>query len=195
MESESQVRTDHRPGGVIAPGERLELIDGLLLVREPQTSAHFSAVRLATLALGRAFGPGWEVRAQGPIALDDDSEPADVAVVRGAPRDYVDAHPLHRARGGARQPGLGPQLPSSSLYARRLHQYWIVNLVDRALEDHGIRHPPGGAVRMGLPHTRGAGGGGLGDAARRSGDFYCRPGSLALVSEWEAPCATLPADL
>ena len=31
------------------PGERVELIDGLLLVAEPQSSAHFSAVRLAEL--------------------------------------------------------------------------------------------------------------------------------------------------
>ena len=128
--------------GVFA-GERLELIDGLLLVREPQTSAHFSAVRLATLALGRAFGPGWEVRAQGPIALDDDSEPEpDVAVVRGAPRDYVDAHPavpvlvLEVARASL----AFDRGPKSSLYARaRCHEYWIVNLVDRALE---VRRDP-----------------------------------------------------
>ncbi len=70
--------------GVFTPGERVELIDGLLLVAEPQSSLHFTAVRLAELALARAFGEGWDVRAQGPIALDDSSEPEpDVAVVLG----------------------------------------------------------------------------------------------------------------
>ena len=48
--------------GVFMPGERVELIDGLLLVAEPQSSSHYSAVRLAQLALTRAFGDGWDVR-------------------------------------------------------------------------------------------------------------------------------------
>src|SRR5262249_56635376 len=80
--------------GVFGPGDRIELIDGLLLVAEPQSSAHVAAIRLTELALARAFGEGWDVRGQAPIALDDTSEPEpDVAVVRGGPRDYVHAHP------------------------------------------------------------------------------------------------------
>ncbi len=124
--------------GVFVPGERVELIDGVLLVAEPQSSSHFAAVRLAELALARAFGAGWDVRGQGPIALDDTSEPEpDVAVVRGGPRDYVDAHPA--------EPVLVLEValtslafdrgPKSSLYARAGRpEYWIVNLVDRLLE-------------------------------------------------------------
>ena len=80
--------------GVFTPDDRIELIDGLMLVSEPQSSSHFTAVRLVALALARAFGKGWDVRTEGPIALDDDSEPEpDVAVVRGGPRDYAEAHP------------------------------------------------------------------------------------------------------
>jgi Uma2 family endonuclease len=124
--------------GALAPGERLELIDGLLLVAEPQTPYHFTAVRLVALALARAFGEGWDVRAEGPIALDDDSEPEpDVAVVRGGPRDYVDTHPT--------DPVLVVEISlcslafdrerKSSLYARaRRPEYWIVNLVEHVLE-------------------------------------------------------------
>lgn len=60
-----------------------------------------------------AFGSGWDVRGQLPVALDDDSEPEpDVSVVPGSFRDYRQAHP---ARAG------GPD-------------YWIVNLVDHVLE-------------------------------------------------------------
>ena len=129
--------------GVFMPGERVELIDGLLLVAEPQSSSHYSAVRLAQLALARAFGDGWDVRAQGPIALDDASEPEpDVAVVRGGPRDYVDAHPA--------DPVLILEVALSSLVFDREHksslyaragrpEYWIVNLADRVLE---IRRDP-----------------------------------------------------
>src|SRR5207245_10665942 len=80
--------------GVFEPGDRLELIDGLLVVAEPQSSPHYTAIRLVERALARAFGQGWDVRTQAPIALDDASEPEpDVAVDRGELRDYVEAHP------------------------------------------------------------------------------------------------------
>ena len=39
-------------------------------------------------------GPEWYVRTEGPIGLDDDSEPEpDVAVVPGDPDDYSRTHP------------------------------------------------------------------------------------------------------
>jgi Uma2 family endonuclease len=124
--------------GFFGSGERVELIDGLLMVSEPQSASHFTAIRLVALALTRAFGDGWEVRAQGPIALDDTSEPEpDVAVVRGGPRDYAAAHPA--------EPVLVVEVSltrfafdrkyKSSLYARAGRpEYWIVNLIDRELE-------------------------------------------------------------
>src|SRR6267143_1644079 len=67
--------------GVFMPGDRIELIDGLLVVAEPQSSSHYIAIRLVERALARAFGEGWDVRTQAPIALDDTSEPEpDVAI-------------------------------------------------------------------------------------------------------------------
>ena len=124
--------------GFFKPGERVELIDGLLVVREPQGTPHTTATRLAEDALRRAFGAGWDVRCQFPVALDDDSEPEpDIAVVPGGPRDYLDAHPS--------RPVLVVEVAyasvafdrrhKSSLYARAgVDDYWIVNLVDRVLE-------------------------------------------------------------
>src|SRR5215510_3426886 len=80
--------------GFFQPGDAVELLDGQLLVAEPQGSYHFASVRATEEALRAAFGPGWEVRGQGPIALGDDSEPEpDVAVVAGSFRDYVRGHP------------------------------------------------------------------------------------------------------
>jgi hypothetical protein len=74
--------------GVFRPGEAIELIGGQLMVAEPQGAAHYTAIRKTAKALEAAFGPGWEVRTEGPIGLDDDSEPApDVAVVPGGPDD------------------------------------------------------------------------------------------------------------
>jgi Uma2 family endonuclease len=129
--------------GVFEPGDRIELIDGLLLVSEPQSSPHYTAIRLVERVLTRAFGEGWDVRTQAAIALDDASEPEpDVAVVRGTPRDYSTSHPAN--------PQLVVEVAASSLdfdreykaslYARgRCPEYWIVNLVDHVLE---VRREP-----------------------------------------------------
>lgn len=137
--------------GVFKSGERLELLGGLLVVREPQTSAHATAIRLVDEALRAMFGHGWDVRCQLPVALDDDSEPEpDVSVVPGSPRDYATEHPS--------RPVLIVEVAldsltvdrryKSSLYARaRVPDYWIVNLVDRALE---VRRQP--VVASDAPH-------------------------------------------
>ncbi|MGH7324514.1 MAG: Uma2 family endonuclease, partial [Candidatus Rokuibacteriota bacterium] len=80
--------------GVFQPGERLELIDGELLVRERQGSRHATAIRRVLAALRRALGDAWQIDSQLPLALGPDSEPEpDVAVVPGDPGTYRDAHP------------------------------------------------------------------------------------------------------
>jgi len=124
--------------GVFRPGEAIELIGGELMVAEPQGVAHYTAIRRTARALEAAFGPGWEVRSQGPIGLDEDSEPEpDVAVVPGTPEDYRRAHPS--------RPVLTVEVAESSLRADRdrkgslyaragLAEYWLLNLVDRVLE-------------------------------------------------------------
>jgi Uma2 family endonuclease len=124
--------------GIFGRGERVELLGGALIVREPQGSPHMTAIGLVDDRLRLAFGPGWIVRTQGPVALDDESEPEpDVAVVRGTRRDYASGHPT--------RPALLVEVAESSLvldreqkgslYARaRVAEYWILNLIDRALE-------------------------------------------------------------
>jgi Uma2 family endonuclease len=124
--------------GWFQPGDPVELVGGQLLVAEPQGSGHFAAIRATQEVLRAAFGPGWEVRGQGPLALDEESEPEpDVAVVPGSFRDYVTRHPS--------RPVLVVEVSESSLALDRAHKgslyaragladYWIVNLVDRVLE-------------------------------------------------------------
>ena len=124
--------------GVFRSGEPVELLGGELMVSEPQGSAHYTAIGLVEDALRDALGPGWLVRSQGPIALMDDSEPEpDVAVTRGARRDYSREHPA--------RPALVVEVAESSLSLDREHKgslyaragvadYWILNLVERVLE-------------------------------------------------------------
>jgi Uma2 family endonuclease len=143
--------------GVFQPGEEIELIGGELMVAEPQGAPHYTAIRKTAKALEAAFGPGWEVRTEGPIGLDDESEPEpDVAVVPGAPDDYARAHPS--------RPALTVEVAESSLaldrqrkgslYARAgLPDYWVLNLVDRVLEVY--REPaPDSAAPFGWRYGR-----------------------------------------
>jgi Uma2 family endonuclease len=123
---------------MLSAGDPVELLGGALIVSEPQGAWHFTAIRATAEALRAAFGTGWEVRTQGPLALDPESEPEpDVAVVPGSYRDYRDLHPA--------RPALVVEITESSLALDRLHKgslyaraavadYWIVNLIDRVLE-------------------------------------------------------------
>jgi Uma2 family endonuclease len=129
--------------GIFRSGERLELLAGHLVVREPQGSSHATAIGLAEEGLRACFGPGWVVRVQMPIALDDDSEPEpDIAVVPGTWRDYELGHPsrpvlLVEVAEASLDADRGPK---AALYARAgVPDYWIVNLVDRVLE---VRREP-----------------------------------------------------
>jgi Uma2 family endonuclease len=125
--------------GVLRPDERVELLDGeILLVMTPQNSPHAAVIGKTEDVLRQTFGRGIWVRTQMPLILDPDSEPEpDLAVVPGSPSDYVQEHPrtallvvevadttLEKDRGR-----------KAATYARAgIPEYWIVNLVDHCLE-------------------------------------------------------------
>src|SRR5262245_47654650 len=119
-------------------GERLELLDGVLVVREPQGSAHAAITSKVGQVLATAFGDGWHTRMHSPLALGEHSEPEpDVAVVAGAPEDYLPAHPSTAALVvEVADASLRPDRRfKAALYARAgLPEYWIVNLPDRVVE-------------------------------------------------------------
>ena len=156
--------------------EPVELIGGQLVVAEPQGSPHATAVGAADDALRAVLPPGWIVRAQMPVALDDESAPEpDLAIVPGARADYRASHPA--------RPALAVEVADSSLdfdrerkgslYARAgVQDYWVVNLIDRVLEvyrdpgpdpsaPYGWRYrsvttvaPPAVVAPLALPSTR-----------------------------------------
>jgi len=125
---------------IIRHDEPLELIGGQLIVAEPKGRPHATAVELTAEVLRAAFGSGWAVRAQNPMALDDESEPEpDVIVVPGTLRDYLDAHPSSAALviEVAETTLAFDRREKASLYAHAgVADYWIVNLVDLRLEVH-----------------------------------------------------------
>lgn len=139
-------------------GERLELLDGLLVVQEPQGGPHAAVVAHIGQVLASVFGPGWHPRLHSPLALGEDSEPEpDVAIVAGRALDYLAAHPttavlvVEVADSSLR---LDRRL-KAGLYARAgLQEYWIVNLVDHALEVLRDPQPSADATYGWIYHSR-----------------------------------------
>jgi Uma2 family endonuclease len=126
--------------GAFQTGERLELIDGFLVVREPQGARHATGIRRVLAALRRALGPDWQIDSQLPLALDATSEPEpDVSVVAGEPGTYRDAHPS--------RPMLVVEVADTSyridrdfktsLYARAgVPECWIIDVARGVVEVH-----------------------------------------------------------
>jgi len=135
--------------GVFQPDERLELLAGHLVVREPQGDPHILAIERLNEVLRGAFGPEWRVRIQLPIALDDESEPEpDVSVAAGRPLETTEAKPSRLALVVeiADTSLVFDRGHKGSLYARaRMPEYWVVNLVDRVLEVYRDPAPDAGA--------------------------------------------------
>jgi len=136
--------------GVFRPDERLELLGGELVVREPHGDPHAFAIELAHRALRTAFGPEWRVRVLLPVALDEESEPEpDVSVAPGPLRHGSEPKPSRLA--------LVVEIAASSLalerdfkgslYARApVPEYWIVNLNGRVLEVYRDPGPDASAL-------------------------------------------------
>ncbi len=156
-------------------GQRVELLEGKIVVLSPQKPEHAYAVDRVVRILQRCFTQGFWVRMQLPVDLGQTTEPEpDVSVVPGTPEDYRSLHPTRgllivevsdstlsydRRRKG-------------SLYARAgIEDYWIVNLVHRQVEIYrapvparrtvyGHRYsartdltPPATVAPLALPHV------------------------------------------
>ena len=121
--------------------QRVELVGGEVLEMPPKKDLHVACVSLAAKSVARAFGDGHWVRTQDPLRLINDSEPEpDVAVVRGAERDYIGTgHPssallVIEVADTTLTYDLGVK---ASLYAAsNLQDYWVVDLVGMTVHLH-----------------------------------------------------------
>lgn len=136
-------------------GERLELIDGRLVVMSPESARHAAVVarlmRLLVLALdGRA-----EVRVGAPLAVSDLSEPEpDVAAVPLG--DYSAAHPVtaHLAVEVSHSSLRRDRVVKPGLYAEAgVQEYWIVDLGGQAIVV--LRGPSAGGYTSTATYTAG----------------------------------------
>ena len=146
--------------GILGPADKVELIEGEILVVSPEGPRHVAAIGELADALRGSFGSGFWIRLGNPVALDDESEPEpDLLVVPGEPRDFRDHHP------GVADAALVVEVSQSSiafdlgrklrLYARAgVPEYWVLDLVHGCVHVH--RDPAGNTFRDVTRHERGS---------------------------------------
>ena len=79
--------------GILGERDRVELIEGELVAMSPVGSYHHGTVNKLNHALVQAVGERAVVSVQGPVRLDDFSEPEpDFALLKPRPDFYCDAH-------------------------------------------------------------------------------------------------------
>lgn len=141
------VQDYHRMGelGVLAAGERTELIAGQVLLMAAKGTPHVTALQLLANALRDRLGSRALIRTQDPIRLDDFSEPEpDLAVVQGQVLDYADRHPspievywLAEVADSTVRQDCGIK---AKLYAlANISEYWVLDLPGRQL--HVFQQP------------------------------------------------------
>jgi Uma2 family endonuclease len=119
-------------------GQRVELIEGQIMVLSPQNAQHAGMIDLVSEILRNVFGPSYRVRAQLPLDLGQTTEPEpDLAVVLGIGRQFLGTHPT----GAVLIVEISDTTVSydrrrkGSLYARAgILDYWIINLRRRQVE-------------------------------------------------------------
>ena len=152
----------HRMGkiGIIAPDERVELLDGSLIAMPPIGPEHAYSVRLLLRRLQERYAGRASLSIQGPVTLDNWSEPQPDAMLNALPEErYATAHPTPE------QSLLVVEVAQSSLsydsgkklraYARRgVREYWIVDLVHQRIDVY--REPRAERYDVHLIFERGA---------------------------------------
>lgn len=126
--------------GLLDEDARLELLEGELIDKMPQTDIHESLVSFLSEALRAAFGQSYFVKPGAPIRLGPHSEPEpDVTVVRGPYADFLgrkagpdDIVLLMEVSYSTRRTDLGRK---KALYARHgIAEYQVLDLENNRLE-------------------------------------------------------------
>ncbi len=131
--------------GLLAPDERVELLDGIIVAMPPQAPPHATGVRRVDRALRLALGADVLLSSQLPFIAGASSVPEpDMAVLPGRIEDYETHHPttallvVEVADSSLAQ----DRLTKTRIYARAgIPNYWIVNLRDLVVEWFGDPDP------------------------------------------------------
>lgn len=143
--------------GVLGEDDRVELIEGRIVVTWVITPRRATSIRLLQDSLGEAYSHRFMIRVRAPLAISLDLEPEpDVSVISGSPRDYLDAHPQTAVLivEVADSSLLTDRTEKAGLYAQHgIGEYWILNVRDEVLQVY--REPADGTYQTKTTLRRG----------------------------------------
>jgi len=120
-------------------GQRVQLVDGEILVMSPQSFEHYWSIDAVSELLRNLFGKAYWVRSQAPCPHGEWSEPEpDISVTKGSRDDFTD-HPTTAilAVEVSKTSLLFDQGKKSHLYASMgVPDYWVLDLENRQLLVH-----------------------------------------------------------
>ena len=142
--------------GILGPGDRVELLEGIIVQKVSKNPPHRIATRLSRLALERVIPPNWYVDAQEPITLQASEPEPDIAVIRGDTRMYARRHP------GLGDIGLVVEVADTTMDRDRIVKkriyaaagipfYWLLDLNSRKLETYS--EPKGSEYASATEHA------------------------------------------
>ncbi len=125
--------------GVLGSGDRVELIEGIVVQKMTQYPPHATAIDYTVDALRPLLPDGWRLREQKPIKLSDSEPEPDLVVLRGPLQLYERRHPRSADIAVVIEVAdttlEGDRRDKGRVYARaRLPFYWIINLNERRVE-------------------------------------------------------------
>jgi Uma2 family endonuclease len=125
--------------GILGPDHPVELLEDVLVRKIPKNPPHRIATRATRQALDAVVPNGRYVDEQEPLTPDTSEPEPDVAVIRGATRDYANRHP------GPGDVGLVVEIADAALDRDRIVKkkiyaaagipcYWLIDVNRRRLE-------------------------------------------------------------
>jgi Uma2 family endonuclease len=125
--------------GILTEDEPVELLDGWIVIKMPRNPQHDITLEKSDSAIRKRIPPGWRIRIQCAVTLDDSEPEPDLALVRGSIPSHATSHPRPSELGmlfEVSDTSLDyDRSVKSAAYARAaIPVYWIINLVERQIE-------------------------------------------------------------
>ena len=135
--------------GILHHTERVELLDGEIIVMAPIGIPHATGVRRMERVLHQALGDAAAISVQNPVRLDDHSEPEpDIALLRFREDDYATAHPgpadtLVVVEVSDSTLDFDREIKSKRYAAAGIPEMWVLNLPGDCIESFDQPGPAG----------------------------------------------------
>jgi hypothetical protein len=125
--------------GILEESASVELLEGWIIRNMSRNPPHDVVLALILKIIGALVPANWHWRSQSAITTDVSEPEPDMAIVRGAERDYMQHHPRPRDTGLVIEVSdttlLSDRQLKGPLYARvGIPIYWIVNIPDSRIE-------------------------------------------------------------